>query len=241
MDCNAARALFPLASHPPDAPTGPEAASLRDHLATCAECDALFRAELRLDAHLGRAMRDVPVPAALKQQILARLDAQRAEQWRQRLWHSTRGLAVAAALLVSVGGLWWWLSLPRNSFDGQESHVAFNITRPTNQEAASTALHQLGFANCGPEFVRYEHCISVGDGELPGYPGQRAPRLVFVGPREHAIVIGVDSRRYKVQSADFAENGYKYRGEVVHSGDRWAYLVLYTGENWNWLYSDPAE
>lgn len=241
MDCNAARALLPLALHSPDAPSGPEAAILRDHLATCAECDALFRSEARLDAHLGRAMRDVPVPVSLKQQILSRLEAERLQLWRRRLWSSTRGLATAAALLLSIGAVWWWLSLPRTSFDGQESHVAFNITRPTNQEAVSATLHQLGYPNCGPSFVRYEHCISVGDGDLPGYPGQRAPRLVFVGSREHAIVIGVDTRRYKVHSADFAENGYKYRGEVLANGDRWAYLILYTGDNWNWLYAPPTE
>ncbi|MFQ3594139.1 MAG: hypothetical protein SNJ82_13250 [Gemmataceae bacterium] len=242
MDCNAARALLPLATHAPDAPSGPEAAALRDHLATCSECDALFRAEARLDAHLGRAMLDVPIPSTLKQQILSRLEAERLAQWRERLWNSMRGLASAAAVLFAVGALWWWLSLPRSYFDGQDSQIAFNITRPTNQEAASSALHELGYANCGPPFVRYEHCISVGDGELPGYPGQRAPRLVFVGQREHAIVIGVDTRRYKVQPAEFAENGYKYRGEVWHTGgDRWAYLILYTGDNWNWLYTPPED
>jgi hypothetical protein len=241
MDCNAARALLPLATHAPDAPSGPEAAALRDHLATCSECDALFRAEMRLDAHLGRAMRNVPVPTTLKQQILTRLENQRWRDCRQRLWKTTHGLVAAAALLLALGAVWWWFSLPRTSFDGQESHVAFNITRPTNQEAASTALQQLGYDDCGPEFVRYEYCISVGDGDLPGYPSQRAPRLVFVGPGEHAIIIGVDTRRYKVQPAEFAEKGYKYRGEVLHTGSRWAYLILYTGENWNWLYSVPTE
>jgi hypothetical protein len=242
MDCNAARTYLAFSHSGPDALNGPEAAALRDHLGHCEECDALFRAEARLDAALGRAMRDVPVPAKLKEQIFARLEADRLTLWRKRFWASTRGLAAAAGLLLALGALWWWLATPRSYFDARESHIAYNITRPSNQDAAVATLHALGYPNCGPDFVHYEYCISVGDGELPGYPGQRAPRLVFVGPREHAIIIGIDTRRYKVQAHEATEGGYKYRAEVLaQPGDRWAYLVLYTGTNWNWLYASQTD
>src|SRR5262245_62372163 len=108
MDCKAARLLLAFPQTGPDAPTGDEATELRDHLAVCPECDAAFRAEARIDAHIGRAMRDVPVPAGLKEQLLKRLAEEWAQAWRKRILQAVRVAVVAVFLLAAGGGLWVW-------------------------------------------------------------------------------------------------------------------------------------
>src|SRR3954471_2773903 len=103
MECKDARLMLNFPQSGPDAPSGDEADALRDHLGVCPECDAAFRAEARIDAHLGRAMRDVPVPAGLKEQLLKRLEEERAEALRKRILQAVRGFAAAAAVLLAVG------------------------------------------------------------------------------------------------------------------------------------------
>src|SRR5262245_2648331 len=102
MDCNHARLLLTFARDRADLDQS-EAEGLEDHLSLCPDCANLAATEQRLDLALGRAMRDVPVPAGLKGRLLAAV-ARPAFSWRRRL---IAGAAIAAALLVSVALSWY--------------------------------------------------------------------------------------------------------------------------------------
>jgi len=78
----------------------------RATLAGCPECDSLARVERQLDDHVGRAVRNVPVPEGLRDRLLQRLKA------RRRAWYASRatplaGLAAAAAAVLFVVWLNW--------------------------------------------------------------------------------------------------------------------------------------
>ncbi|MGL4555350.1 MAG: hypothetical protein ACRC33_29635 [Gemmataceae bacterium] len=240
MDCRAARLLL---SFPPDgtnAPAGPDAAALSDHLAVCPDCDAVARADARLDAHLGRAMHDLPVPGGLKDRILARLAAERADAAvrRKRLLGSLLAAAAAAAVLL-VTGFGLWLARLKPDMTLSDIHVAWHVALPTNAEAVEAEFRAMGYRGCAPDFLNYAFPCMLGEGPVPGFPHRKAPRMMFVGPRgEHAIVIAVNPRQLQ-EVTEPPEVGYKYRIDVQPEG-RWTYLVLYTGDNWNWLRA-PAE
>src|SRR5438067_12236471 len=99
MDCKTARLLLDFAR--PRAPeVEPDDADALDrHLADCPACAALAGDERRLDDALGRAMRQVAVPDRLRQQVLNRLEADRAEWYRRWYGHGLRAV-LAASLLV---------------------------------------------------------------------------------------------------------------------------------------------
>src|SRR5438094_788506 len=99
MDCRTARLLLDFARPIPAELEADASRDLEHHLAGCADCDSLARAERRLDEPLGRAMRAVPLPLGLRDRLLARLDAERGA-W-QRRW-MFRSLAAAAALALAV-------------------------------------------------------------------------------------------------------------------------------------------
>lgn len=232
MDCKTARLLLCFPPSGADALNGPESASLRDHLAVCPDCDMAYRAETRLDAHVGRVVRDVPLPSGLKERLLSRLAADRADQLRKFVFRTIRTAAVAASVLLLAWSV-WYLTRTGPQIDAAAVHLAWNVARPTNPETVENAFQAMGYRYCAPEFVNYAYPCVIGEGELPGYPGRKAPRLIFIGPREHAVLIAVNKSDLLPEA--IPEPGYKYRIEVVPSESRWAFLVLYTGDNWHWL------
>ena len=79
---------------------------------------------------------------------------------------------------------------------------------------------------------------TIGEAPVPGYPDRKAPRLTFIGPRgEHAMLTAIRSSQLEREYT--AEPGPGYQVEVVRTG-RWAWVVLYTGNNWDWLRA-PSE
>lgn len=249
MDCKAARFLLSFPATGPDALAGPEAAELRDHLDVCGECDALARNEARLDQHLGKAMRDVPVPSGLKQQVLARLDADRAETLRTRLLTYARPVAAAAAVLLLVCGTYWlWDFSTKPHIDASDVAVAYNVSPPNNADTVNQTFAALGFRDCEPDFVNYAFLASATAEQLPNYPRRKVPCLVFARHNQR-VIIYVLPRREVYPEPQPLEAGYRYKVELVRperpdddrpDKSRWAYIVLYTGENWNWL-RDNAE
>ena len=100
MDCKNARMLLefegPLRSELDPA----EAAALHDHLEQCLACRELAEGERRLDAAMGRAMRDVPIPPALRTRLMTRLDAERDAFYKRFGMKVTAAAAVLAVLTI---------------------------------------------------------------------------------------------------------------------------------------------
>jgi hypothetical protein len=250
MDCKTAR-LF-LHFHRPDASDldGPEAEELEHHLAHCSECNALAGAQRRLDQHLGRAMRAVEVPAGLRKDILGALAEQR-RAWNRRWFGYAGRCAAAAAVLLAVGlGWFFWLSFKPRSIAPDEVAYAVNVT-PPDGDGVNAALKRLGEGPFAPAFVNYAYLTgSPALAELPGYRGVKVPQLVFTqGPEKargadnRVVIYVLEHRHFRIDEVDTSESG-RFRVEVYRHNerDRVSYLVLYTGESWDWLkVREPAE
>jgi len=123
MDCKASRQLMEVCR--PDSADAAELelAGLAEHLEECPACEAVFRATSQADRRIGQAMRDVPVPARLKERLLMSLGRAAAEEcavdrsplrvllpWRRRLsrrrliWIGAgmTGIAADAAIVALV-------------------------------------------------------------------------------------------------------------------------------------------
>jgi hypothetical protein len=245
MDCSTAR-LF-LQFQRPNAwdLDGPEAQELEEHLAHCTECNTLARAARRLDGHLGRAMRAVEVPEGLRTQILRKLAAERSDWYRRWFGRATRGLVAAAALLLVLGGAYsWWYFRPARLIDPFTVAQDFNVRRPDLNEV-NRMLKSRGSAPCAPDFVNYAYLTGQpAVVELPGYENVEVPQLVFTHPdrgtERRAVILVLNDQKFRVGDIENDDHGYKYRLEVYKDPDpdsisKYTYLVLYTGDDWNWL------
>jgi len=246
MDCSTARLFIPF--HRPGGRDldGPEAADLDSHLAQCSECNGLAMTQDRLDQCLGKAMRAVEVPRSLRGQILERLAARptRKPRW---IAYSVRGLAAAAAVLLAVG--WFVFYNPvRRPLDAEAIFVSFNLSRPAQQDEVNAQVRQLGARAGSPGFVNY--AFLTGSPSLAILPGTqddkspvKVPQLVFQRGDRHAVVYVVSRKAFRLEEPSNPTDGYTYRLEVVQpEGSEFAYLVLYTGPNWDWLkVAEPTE
>jgi hypothetical protein len=244
MDCNNARSCFPYLR--PGELDGPEAQELHRHLAGCPECHALAAAQRRLDEHLGRAMRDVPVPAGLRAEILLRVAADRGDWYRRWAGHAARAAAAAVLLLgLGVGGVYWFTRPPARLQADLIVH-SFIASPPGDAEAVDAELKPLGVGGA-PAFFNYAYLAGrpalVG---LPGYAERnvKVPQFVFTLPPnrdhprgEHAVVFVVSQRRFRLDEAESYSDGDKYHFALFRESDDapFAYLVFYTGADWDWL------
>src|SRR5213079_210596 len=102
MDCRTTRHLLEFSRPRASELDNLDQDALNGHLAVCADCDSLARAEREADQHLSQVVRDVPIPLGLHERLLRRLRDER-EDWYRR-W-SARGLrlVVAVAAVVLLG------------------------------------------------------------------------------------------------------------------------------------------
>ena len=247
MDCNTARLFLPF--HRPGGRDldGPEAADLDHHLAQCNECNTLSMTQDRLDESLGKAMRNVEVPRGLRNQILERLAAQPSRKPRRWIGHSVRGLSAAAAVLLLVAGWFVFYDPIRRPLDAADVFVSYNFSRP-DREQGNVQLRQLGAGAGAPTFVNYAFLTgSPSLAVLPGTQGDKSPvkvpQLVFQQGERNAVIYVVSRKTFRVEEPTNHTEGYAYRLEVVQpEGSEFAYLVLFTGNSWDWLkVSDPTE
>ena len=251
MDCNTARLFIPF--HRPGGRDidGPEAADLDHHLAQCNECNTLSMTQDRLDESIGKAMRAVEVPRALRGQILERLAAQPIAfpNGKPRRWiaYSVRGLSAAAAVLLLAIGWFMFYNPIRRSLEAEEISASFNMSSRA-QDESDAQFRQLGARAGAPSFVNY--AFLIGSPSLAVLPGTQAdkspvkvPQLIFQRGDRNAVVYVVSRKAFRLEEPTNPTDGYAYRLEVVQpEGSEFTYLVLFTGNSWDWLkVSDPTE
>jgi hypothetical protein len=236
MDCKTARLLLDYARPKPAELPGGEAAALEGHLTGCPECEAVARAERQADDHLGRAVRDVPVPDGLRDRLLGRLRAERRRWYRRWALRGTGALAAAAALVVSFG-LWehWRAShLPVPDVE----RIAYDTSVQNAQRASAKSVEDWfgqyrGFAVVAPsEFngqaLNYD---TLAYYDLGYCQGERVPMLLFVHGADQARVYILSANQFNLaglsdQSAD--SGGYKTVVQSKPDDGRVKYLFLYT-------------
>jgi hypothetical protein len=222
----------------------PDLQALEAHLADCPECAVLSLQERREDEAIGRAMRQVDVPDRLRAAILTRLAEDRAasRKWR---WKSTvlTGVAAAAVLMIVIGG--WMLYQQATLKPLDISQVADQVKRDTVQkdpDLIEKAYKDRGIEMKAPTAFNYAFFDHHSLAELQG---RQVPCLVFIRDDEtanihaHAKVYVVSDHEFQFKGmppSDGMDPGYGYKIEVNHEpGARFAYVIVYTGENLDWL------
>lgn len=107
MDCRDAQFYLRIRREAVDELGREVTVELERHCADCPVCAAEARSAARFDAAVAVAMRNVPLPPGLRDQLVARLSAQRGAVLRRKAYQFA---AAAAAVLLSVGlgyGYFW--------------------------------------------------------------------------------------------------------------------------------------
>jgi hypothetical protein len=238
MDCKTARLLLDFARPQACELEPEEAGALENHLDRCPNCHGLARGERQLDDHLGKAMRQVEVPAGLREQLLARLEVDRGDWYRRRFAHAMRLAAAAAAILLLLWAAWHGL-IGRSKTPIDPEQVAFAVNSDAAKDARAKlqeALKRMGVETSLSPNLDYHLVIAPpGRAELPGCPGQTVPMLVFARDGRHATVYLVPAEQLSVD-APLAIGSATVKVEVLPSaGEPYTYLVVHEGDNLDWL------
>jgi hypothetical protein len=238
MDCSNARLLLAFARPRANELPHPEAAELRHHLDTCTECAAHASAERRADDHLGRAVRDVPMPNGLKGRLLERLKAERGPARRRWVARVAGVAGVAAALLLGVG-LWALLSRGRPTtvdlavWQGQVANKTSNDPNWIEQWFQDTH----GVVMATPRSLDYSLLVSYDLVTLPD--GKQVPKLLFVRGQHRLVVYVLDSRQFSVPDRP-VEESLQWTGRVIFDDDKpFTYLLFNTGGREVWRHFCP--
>jgi hypothetical protein len=236
MDCKTARLLVdfsrPLAPELEES----EGEALAGHLAECPACGALHRAERRIDDHLGKAMRAVPVPEGLRQRILGKLATQGERRYLRRLaWGAAAALAASVLL---VAGLTYWGQRPPVNIEAQYA----TANKPLPRDASEVGAWFSRPALLAPTQFDYHGLIQC---DWSDFQGRKVPCLLFRQGSELAWVYILNDRQFDLKSL---------QGQGPLSGGRsiallWpaggeqhtAFIVIFTGGSLETFFARPTQ
>jgi len=155
---------------------GEAAADLARHLASCPDCAAESRAESSFDNALGKAMRAVAVPAALRGQLLAQLSETRGSMVRRTV---VRSVALAASLFLTVGLAFGAFSASRPKLDTMDLVQRNDEQLQNPEEATRRWLAEQKLPTQLP--LRFNFDLYLTHGKEP-VQGRDVPVIVFREP-----------------------------------------------------------
>lgn len=238
MDCKTARLLLDFVRPEACELEAEEAAELERHLDHCPDCHSQAHNERQLDDRLGKAMRQVEIPAGLREQVLTRLESARGDWNRERLAHAARLSAAAAALLLLGWTGWYWVrELFTAAIDTQRvANAVSNDATEDPRTRTEQALKELGFQTRLSPHLDYSLLVCPpAEAALPGYPGLRVPMLVFARNGRVARVYLI-SEKAVLKDAPELTGGGSFKAELLASeGEPYRFLVIHDGDNLIWL------
>lgn len=234
MDCSNARLLLAFARPRANELPHSDAAELRHHLDTCTECATHAGGERRTDEHLGRAVRDVPLPTGLKNRLLDRLNRQRGLAHR-RWAAAAAGLSVAAALLLGFA-LWAFLTGPPPvpvDIAVLGETVAVKTSNPTPEwvEQWFAQTHRVSLVaprTFGQHQLDYTLLMDYDLVTLPN--GRPAPKLLFVRGKERLVVYVLATRQFTPTGTEEESLGWTAQLHEAPEGP-FNFLIFFTGRD----------
>ncbi|HEV3204037.1 MAG TPA: hypothetical protein VGY77_06630 [Gemmataceae bacterium] len=229
MDCKTARLLIdfarPLASELEIC----EAERLQDHLADCPECGSLFRAERKVDDHLGQAMRTVSIPEGLSGRLMARVNRERARWYRRRVWLPTTAAAAALILIAVFLGLGSNKPLAGINLENLYQYYTHRNLSPEAVEDWFHKTYQIKIV--APPQFNYALLIHF---DLANLEGRRVPFLLYSRDGQVARVFILSDKEFNLKAVEESiPTGYP-AVQVFSSPDpKMIYVVIYTGEGLN--------
>jgi len=177
MDCVNVRLLLTLSGRNLGELDPADRDALHGHLKTCPACTARAQADKAFDDVVGPAMLAVPIPFALKRDLLSRVKAHR--KWRPVPW-----LAAAAALLLGIGagGLWWSTNQPLTiDFPSFSQYTAFVSAESARDLQAADWFRERNLPFEFPHQLQADYLQSY---DAVQYQGRTVPRLFFYAPAD---------------------------------------------------------
>jgi hypothetical protein len=245
MDCKTARLLFDFARPKPAELAGDDAADLEGHLGACAECHAVARGQRQLDDHLGRAIRDVPVPDGLRDRLLERLAAER-RAWYHRLAKRAGAAAAAAAVLLAAGLWFFWPrhQLPAPDLEAMVETLSWNDNSRGSAAAIEEWFHTKypGWAMVAPREAE-GRTLNYGllvYADLADFQGQRVPLLLFSkenkqAGNKQARVYVLSQKQFKLdellQQPPMNSKGYTVVVSPCPDDAGLVFIFIYTGDS----------
>ena len=232
MDCRTARLLLDFARpRCTELPTD-DADALGAHLAGCADCDALARAERTADARLGEAMRDVSIPVGLRGRILSRLDLERGNRRRRLAGWTVRVAAAAAVVLLAVYLGWVWYTNRARKLDLWALHDQV-FTRTYSADAKKVEgwfKEDLNITTVAPTQFNYAYLKEFG---IASCQGRRVPSLYFANKDTEAHVYVVTGEQFDMDALKEAEpiDSGGFHVEVRQEVPDHAFVVIYRGDS----------
>jgi hypothetical protein len=250
MDCKTAQLLLDYARPRSSELAAADAHALEDHLTVCPECGMLAQNERRVDEHLGTAMRAVEVPDRLRNHLLAKLDAERADWYRQRIGRFLKPVAAGAACLVlavaaALGSwsLYGYYCRPTPDISAFGNQMVDHMHAPRDRAAVEKEFKtNHGIVTVLPDF---NYGYLTGEPSIAAFQGAKVPQMVFNfdidnGVRETAIVFVLSEKQFNLDNVPASDqaSGYAFNVAVQHQpGGPFAYVILYTGKDYKWLKS----
>lgn len=218
MECQDVRQLLAFLERKSEELDAAEGAALQKHLDACPDCAALTAAERSADQAIGAALRDVAVPARLKQQVLTRLAAERGVA----PWKRWAGVAAAAMLLVAIGG-GTWAYWPKPEFTIQQDN------RTWTHDEVEGYLADQGFPAKAPGKLKYDLLRQVDVILIKGRP---VAKLIFVHNNgvDSATVYIVDTKHLSLK----LDGDPSIRPLDPEDGSRFSYII-HGRANDDWL------
>lgn len=153
MECHDVQQLLAFVNRPSEELDTAERNALCEHLAACPDCAARLQADRRADEAFGPMMRNVPVPADLKQKILRRVSSERTRPWKT--W-----LAAAAIVLLGVSGAVAWIAKPKPEVT-LDTLMAVLAMEQMEDEALDDYFKSIGMSVRVPRQMNYRFLTSV--------------------------------------------------------------------------------
>jgi len=234
MDCRTARLLMDFARPRCSELPADDADALGQHLAGCADCDALARAERAADARLGEAMRVVSIPEGLRGRILSRLDLERGNRRRRLAGWTVRVAAAAAVVLLAVYlGLVWYNNRARK-LDLWALHDQV-FTRTYSADAKKVEgwfKEDLNITTVAPTQFNYAYLKEFG---ISSCQGRRVPSLYFANKDTEAHVYVVTGEQFDMDALKEAEpidsGGFHVEVRQEVEVPDHAFVVIYRGDS----------
>ena len=238
MDCKTARLLLDFARPKARELEAEEAAELDRHLDHCPDCHSQAYNERQLDDRLGKAMREVEIPAGLREQLLTCLESARSDWHRQRFARIARlSVAAAALLLLSWTGWYWVQEHFITPIDTQRvAEAASNDAMEDPRARTQRALRELGiYTPLSPHLDCNLLVCPPAMAELPGYPGRNVPMLVFARNGRWARVYLIAQKAIPEKTAAVTGGGSFKATLVPWEGEPYRFLVIHEGDDILWL------
>ncbi len=225
MNCQHLQQMLAFVDRKSEELDAAERDAVKQHLEKCPDCAELAQAERQADQALGPLLRDVVVPAGLKQKVMNRLTAERGSSpWK---WG---GAVLAAVLLVGLGTAWYVQSLPNVSMSEVQAYP--HLGAGWDKEKLEDYFAERGLRVVAPSDFDYDHLRQI---EIVRFDGKHPVAKLSLhrdlggDQRAEASVLIFPQRQFRTDSLPAERFHGATNILILHKND-FTYVIYYRGE-----------